>query len=326
MKERTALRSTIHSLDWLRGLASVMVCLFHVKKYVYETESPNFFLRACMEGYLGVYIFFVISGFVIPYSMFTNNYQTKNFFKYLLKRTIRIEPPYIIFIGLLFLWNLFLFHWKDWGSPYLFSFSDFTLNVTYLVPFFKKRWILVIFWTLAVEFQFYILTGLVFEWYMKNKWVRYAAIVLFILLGKIIPASYQTVFNNYAYFAIGFQAFMYFTRNISLPEFLITVVLLLTYIGCFEFIIVIPFLIITLLAIFFLNIKTKISSFFGKISYSLYLTHGLAGGAVAVFTVVRIPDHWRMILAIFTSIVFAFIYYLLVEKWFLKWSKRVRYD
>ena len=76
----------------------------------------------------------------------------------------------------------------------------------------------------------------------------------------------------------------------------------------------------------FLNIKTKISSFFGKISYSLYLTHGLAGGAVAVFTVVRIPDHWRMILAISTSIVFAFIYYLLVEKWFLKWSKRVRYD
>ncbi|MHB8208815.1 acyltransferase family protein [Mucilaginibacter sp.] len=40
-------------------------------------------------------IFFVISGFVIPYSLFKANYELKHYFKFLYKRVLRLHPPYL---------------------------------------------------------------------------------------------------------------------------------------------------------------------------------------------------------------------------------------
>ena len=72
------LSTPIISLDWLRGIASLMVCFFHVKKYIWWTYNPNWITKAFEQGYLGVYIFFIVSGFVIPYSMCVKNYQLKS--------------------------------------------------------------------------------------------------------------------------------------------------------------------------------------------------------------------------------------------------------
>ncbi|MBL0103232.1 MAG: acyltransferase [Bacteroidetes bacterium] len=325
MQEKSE-NANIYSLDWLRGIASLMVCFFHVKKYIWQTDCPNLLTRIFQEGYLGVYMFFVISGFVIPYSMHAKNYSIQKFWRFVAKRTIRIEPPYVIFVLLLFLWNIILYYWKGWGSFSLFSLKDFLLNITYLVPFFKSKWILIIFWTLAVEFQFYILTGLLYDSLMKNHFIRYALYITLLGLGILIPEKYTTVFNNYIYFLIGFQTFLFYTKQIKRSEYLLSTALSLIFIYFVELKIAVPVVAFTLLAIFFLNYKTKISDFFGKISYSLYLTHGLAGGAVAVFTVTRMLPWFRFSLAIMVSIAFAFIYFLLVEKIFLKWSKKIKYN
>ena len=161
-------KGTIHSLTLLRAIAALMVCLFHFRGYLWHDENPNMFVKSLNYGYLGVIMFFVISGFVIPYSMYVKKYQLKHFFQFLLKRTIRIEPPYIIYVFLLMAANYYTLVYL-WGMPYPTTLKQFFLNITYLAPFFKVQWINIIFWTLAVEFQFYILTGLVYNIFVNKR-------------------------------------------------------------------------------------------------------------------------------------------------------------
>ena len=55
-------------LDSLRGLAALAVCLFHFAGR--DDFLPGTYLQAASrQGYLGVVAFFVISGFVIPWSL-----------------------------------------------------------------------------------------------------------------------------------------------------------------------------------------------------------------------------------------------------------------
>jgi peptidoglycan/LPS O-acetylase OafA/YrhL len=319
------LAAPIVSLDWLRGIASLMVCVFHVKKYIWWTFNPNWITKAFEQGYLGVYIFFIVSGFVIPYSMYVKNYQLKSFWKYIAKRTVRIEPPYVLFIILLLIWNYWLFHFRGTGTEILYDVKQFILNITYLAPFFGAKWIIVIFWTLAVEFQFYILTGLTYNLLLKSAQVRYAIMISLIGVGMLIPEKYFTVLNYYVFFALGFQTFLFVIKKIDIKEYLISALVGILFVYFLVLDIAALAALFTLLGVFYFNVKTKVSDFFGKISYSLYLTHGLAGGAVGLFTIKMFTPEIRFTLAIVISIAFAYLYFLLVEKGFLKISKRIKY-
>ena len=317
--------TTVHGLSLLRGIAALMVCFFHVKKYIWKDACPDLFTSICQQGYLGVHIFFVISGFVIPYSMYIKQYSPNKFFRFLAKRTVRIEPPYVIFVLFMFVWTYAMYQWKGWGQPYLFDLRQFIFNITYLAPFFNIKWISIVFWTLAIEFQFYILTGLVYQMMMKNKIYRYIIMSALIALGFLIPEKYNTIFNVYVFFCIGFQSFLFYAKQINKREYILTTVLFLLFIYFTKYNIAIPFVLITLAGIHFINRENRISTFFGNISYSLYLTHGIAGGAAALFTIGKFTDSNRFILAIIVSIAFATIYYLLVERLFLHLSKKIKY-
>jgi peptidoglycan/LPS O-acetylase OafA/YrhL len=317
--------NAVAALNLLRGVAALMVCLFHCKKYIWPKTNPYSFLEVLEYGYLGVYVFFVVSGFVIPYSMYTNRYSIQKIGRYLLKRTVRIEPPYIIFIALLFLWNLFVYSWKGWGMPVLFSFTKFLFNITYLAPLFKVKWILIIFWTLGVEFQFYLLSGITYDTFMRSRWLRYGLMAAMMVAGKFIPADYYTVFNYYVFFAIGFQTFLRYVGRINWREYSLTVLSLLFFTYFYEINAAVPFVIATIAGILFVTWTSRVTDFFGKISYSLYLTHGLSGGAVSVFMIGVLPSTTRFIAAIIVSIAFAAVYFRIVERYFLRWSKKIRY-
>jgi peptidoglycan/LPS O-acetylase OafA/YrhL len=78
------------AVDWLRGLASLGVCLFHLVNVVGIFSKDNWFYKTIVFpifqlGELGVPIFFVISGFVIPLSMYMGNYNFSKFFSFLKK-------------------------------------------------------------------------------------------------------------------------------------------------------------------------------------------------------------------------------------------------
>lgn len=320
---QTTSNPVIHSLNWLRGLASLLVCLFHFKLYIWKDESNNAILQFLDKGHFGVIMFFIISGFVIPYSMYVKKYEVKSFFKYLLKRSVRIEPPYIATILLCFAWGFYC-QAKIWGGEFHVDWKQFFLNITYLAPFTHTEWINIIFWTLAVEFQFYILTGLIFNLLMKNKFIRYLLFGLIIALGFVIPDSYRTVFNVYIFFVVGFQCFLFFVKEIKLPEFVFSIVLAVVFVYFFEQVAGIPYVIFTVLGVFLLNFKTKISEFFGDISYSLYLIHGLIGGTIVLFTK-DLPRSFLLGVCVFNAIVCAYIFFRLIEQPFLRLSKKLKY-
>jgi peptidoglycan/LPS O-acetylase OafA/YrhL len=83
----------ILNIQVLRGIAALMVCCFHFR-YLLESEIGDFIFR---NGWIGVQLFFVISGFIMVY---TTNKVKGNGFKYpinfIVKRIIRIVPLYFI--------------------------------------------------------------------------------------------------------------------------------------------------------------------------------------------------------------------------------------
>lgn len=315
----------LNGLDWLRGAASLMVCLFHVKKYVWGNQAVDEFARVFDYGYLGVYMFFVVSGFVIPYSLDRSGYTFNNFFRFLLKRLTRIQPPYILLLLLLLVWNYGLHQWKGWGSTWLYDWKKFLLNATYLVPFTGERWIFSIFWTLAVEFQYYVLIGLLFVLMRDRTILRYMIYSVVLALSFVIPIHYQTVLNHGVYFLVGFQTFLFYAGRIRSGEFGLSVFGALVFIGAFGPGPTLLPVALSVAGILFVHQGRHVARFMGSISYSLYLIHGLAGAATALLTIGQFNNWIRFGLAVAVSIVSATLYYRLIETPFLRMSKRIRY-
>ncbi|MBC7412526.1 MAG: acyltransferase [Bacteroidia bacterium] len=315
----------IYSLNWLRGIAAVLVCLYHFRVYVWHNEIPNMLHRFINYGHLGVIIFFVISGFIIPYSLYNKGYKITNFTQFLVKRTLRIEPPYIIIIALIIMIKYYVYTYIT-GITFILNIKEILLNITYMAPFVNVEWINVIFWTLAIEFQFYILTGLIYPLLMRSKLIKYSLFVAILALGFVIPDKYQTVFQCYIYFVVGFQTFLFFTKNIAFTEFLLSIVASIVFMYVFKSVEVIPFVVFTVVGIFTLNYKNRIADFFGTISYSLYLTHGLIGGNISLIIKPEAPKFIVYLFILFNAITFAYIYYYVIERLFLNLSKKIKYS
>ena len=79
-------------LDGLRGVAAIMVVIFHL----FETYNARIGTQIINHGYLAVDFFFVLSGFVIGYAYddrwAANKLTTWGFFK---RRLVRLHPMLI---------------------------------------------------------------------------------------------------------------------------------------------------------------------------------------------------------------------------------------
>lgn len=84
MQPSTHLRLDIQGL---RAIAVLAVIIFHINK------------EWLPSGFIGVDIFFVISGFIIS-SIILNNKKKFNFFDFYKKRINRIIPPYLLLLSI----------------------------------------------------------------------------------------------------------------------------------------------------------------------------------------------------------------------------------
>lgn len=96
--------SRLDNIDILRGVASLAVCWFHLTNTYGHDSIARIYGQL---GWLGVEVFFVLSGFIIPYAMFNVGYTFADGWKtFISKRLLRIEPPYLMSILLVFvLWH-----------------------------------------------------------------------------------------------------------------------------------------------------------------------------------------------------------------------------
>ncbi len=330
----------LHHIESIRAFAALSVALFHFThayhddQFMLQSEGIRHFFQF---GAQGVEIFYVISGFIIPYSLYHSRYKIKHYFIYLAKRFSRLIPPYFVTIGLITLVGYLLARFL-WYSPYnvewrnLFANAvfgvDFIQSSTTLIPYFPdNHWINPIFETLKVEVQFYLLIGLLFPLFLKKEVLLLVFAAATIALGiYTIPANTVLVFSPY--FFIGIAAFYVREKgwnwiNITLIGFCLAA-LFFFYVTQDFFAAIVGFSLIV-----WLPSQFKFLRYTGKISYSYYLIHGLSGGQFLYFmrnSEIYHSSPWLMVIfALLISWIAAFLIYFCIEKPSIILSNRIKY-
>ncbi len=342
-----AAQKRLTSLDFLRGIASFGVCWFHLGYYFsYPTPDDSFFHLVKLTGkygWLGVQVFFVISGFVIPYSLYQSGYRLKNFPTFILKRIVRLDPPYLITILLTIF--LGLAYAKLAGRPFLVEDAPVSavrvlLHFAYLNVFFDYVWLNPVFWTLAIEFQYYILVGLAFPLLVSRK--QQTRIISLIVLSAVCLAGRYNVahgarfdafiFHFLFLFQMGITTFQYVVGIISKKEFLM--VMAVAVVGC---LVTLGFS-QTLAGVFAVSCallyrrRNFVSDFLGRISYSLYLLHWPVGHVFLSLVGAKLlhaqTGPMRLLVLLMATAVTlgasALLYYT-VERPSQAWSSRIKY-
>lgn len=332
LRKLTAQKEIV-SIDMLRGIASCMVCFFHL-----ACGNKNFLPEGNLMGSLGsigwagVEIFFVISGFVIPYAMFVKRYSPSSIGTFLKKRIIRIEPPYLISIVLVVCLAYISTLVPGYrGAPFNIDWRNLLGHVAYLNVFTGDTWLNPVYWTLAIEFQYYLLIALAYQLITHEKAIfRYLFFVSFMVLSFCAWPPNSILFSYAAFFISGILFFQYITGIIAAREFFVLVGLANLVLGYQQQSIWLSLLIIaTLLAINFIDRVPKVFRFLGLISYSLYLIHVPVGGRIINLCEARIQHVHIRELVVLISFVFcigaSYLFYRFVELYFKRLSAAISY-
>jgi peptidoglycan/LPS O-acetylase OafA/YrhL len=149
------MNSRNQSLDLLRGVAILLVLGRHSSYY-------SFWERI---GWIGVDLFFVLSGFLISGLLFTDYKRTGNinWRRFFIRRSLKIYPPYYFFAFLLLPYTYHSVH-----------VADFTFMHAYWQSLWRHGW------SLSVEEHFYILLPIILVLSLKLslrspfRWIPYA--------------------------------------------------------------------------------------------------------------------------------------------------------
>ncbi len=154
----TKQRLRFRTIDGLRGLAALAVVLFHLNEalvHTYGPWAPGFIASILGHGYLGVDAFFVISGFVITYSVRNADLSFGFIGRFALRRSIRLDPPYwaAMALEIAFIWLGLRMALTVTPLP---SARQVFSHFLYAQDLLGYGGIIIIFWTLCFEIQFYL--------------------------------------------------------------------------------------------------------------------------------------------------------------------------
>ncbi len=316
----------IHILDPLRGLASLAVAWFHLAHENPAVSRGSLLQQSGSYGWIGVEAFFVISGFVIPFALASSGYTLHDYGRFLLKRVVRLDPPYFVAITVSLL--IAIYGWFAMGQGvFPFTFRQILLHFGYLNVFFHYEWLNPVFWTLAVEVEYYVLIGLCFPLLRKVRFVWLVMAPIGLVLA-FVPQFEFHVFRYLPFFFLGIAAYHVKMDRLPTPAFvLMTLTIAVVASAVFGWPATIAAL-LTSWAIVFLKGAPRPLVLLGSISYSLYLLHGPIGFTVSSILVRRVPGLPQVVTsltALAASMVGAWALFRLVERPSQRLSGRIRY-
>lgn len=194
-------------LDGLRAVAILPVVLFHATMSLYlkhqasggvqvsalDGSQGDAVFRSALgwlvsHGFLGVQLFFLISGFVVTLPFARHHLlgaRAPRLQAFYVKRLTRIEPPYVIALLLFALGVLAV-------APENFRIADFASGLVYLrtALFGNEPWAFFISWSLEIEVQFYLLVPLLASVFaIRNAVVRRGVLITAIVIGALYAAE-----------------------------------------------------------------------------------------------------------------------------------------
>jgi peptidoglycan/LPS O-acetylase OafA/YrhL len=170
----------LQSLDGLRAVAIILVFLHHIEIYIPAVNQP---IRVAgmyiAQGWMGVDLFFVLSGFLITGILLDTREANNYFAAFYARRILRIFPLYYVVLTVVILLGSWL------NSPRVAATlplpQDRWLYYCYLanwIGLWKGQWggvnYLAHFWSLAVEEQFYLFWPLVI-WLVRPRSIPWVA-------------------------------------------------------------------------------------------------------------------------------------------------------
>lgn len=147
-------------LDGLRGLAALWVVFFHLSKgkHIEHVREllPDWVSGVVFDwGHLGVPVFFVLSGFVMAYTARAATVDGGFAGRFVLRRLIRLSPPYYFAIAFAVIFTIIKAKFGGLPTPPVTSKEIFA-HLVYMQDILSYPQINTVFWTLAIEVQFYI--------------------------------------------------------------------------------------------------------------------------------------------------------------------------
>src|SRR6185503_19750329 len=155
----SASRSHVPSLDGIRGLAIAIVLVHNGTFILHGSHAtlPKVAAAVAAAGWLGVQLFFVLSGFLITGILLDSRTRPQFFRTFYTRRTLRIFPLYYAFLASALFIVPLLANVPDWHATALRNqvfYWTYTSNwanpLGYAIPGLSH------FWSLAVEEQFYL--------------------------------------------------------------------------------------------------------------------------------------------------------------------------
>lgn len=204
------------SLDLLRIVAALAVVAYH---YLYRGAIEGGYLDvsygaagdAVSLGYLGVNLFFMISGFVIVWSA-----AGRDWLSFACGRIVRLYPAHVVAMTLTALITL------AWSTPpFDVSVAQFLANLTMLAPFFGQPFMDGAYWSIVLELVFYgwvtlaLMTALLpirLEAFVV-VWLVVIALNGFVLDSRAVSLAFLTAYG--ACFAFGMMTWRIWSSGSS---------------------------------------------------------------------------------------------------------------
>jgi peptidoglycan/LPS O-acetylase OafA/YrhL len=154
-----AVRGHIRELDGLRGVAIALVLLHH---FWPATGTLARWEEFAHLGWVGVDLFFVISGFLITGILLDTRGDARYFRNFYARRSLRIFPLYYLFLAAAFTVIPLLQRGPYWGSEFIeesgppWWYVFYLGNVREALTGREPAYVLAPLWSLSIEEQFYI--------------------------------------------------------------------------------------------------------------------------------------------------------------------------
>lgn len=355
------MQSRLPELDAIRGIAAVVVMLFHCcimwyQPGLFDASLTWVLLYPLVAGHEAVILFFLLSGLVLALPMLKGGEQPYG--RFLIRRVLRIYGPY--FVALVFsVIGAALWHRPDWfgkgpGNTWTepVSWGLLVQHILFLGSY-KDHQYNMAFWSLVYELRISLIYPFLFLIVQKvrTRSVLLAAILTTLLSEQLMLRfpQHNTVWKTFEYtaiFACGIliarhrkDIRVWYERLGRMSRAALFLAAYLLYNGghrlsdlhgmwrfasCSIVAGAAGFVVVGLNSPVAQKIlDSRVPQFLGKVSYSLYLVHGTILFAITALLYSKVPTMVCFVLYLVTAISASYAFHVCVEAPFIAKSRSV---